>query len=123
MDRNPIPYSMIVTLTIFVALAAIVYQGYLQSRNLSKVMVFAGELGALEHDPEANRRRLAKPRVAIGYGSCTDLYIPASGFLKNSVGPAVKTHWDERPEPTTITNEEELLLSFGQHFRMGAAAE
>ena len=58
-----------------------------------------------------------RPRVAIGYGICTDVYIEASNLLEYSEEIGQPEHFDE------ISNKEELLKSFAYYFRHGAAAE
>lgn len=59
----------------------------------------------------------ARPKVAIGYGICTDVYIDAKYLLKYSSDISNPEHFDE------IKNEDELLKSFAYYFRHGAAAE
>lgn len=58
-----------------------------------------------------------KPKVAVGYGICTDIYVDAKYLLlySNEIGPP--EHFDE------INTEEQLLKSFAYYFRHGAAAE
>ncbi|OXU26069.1 hypothetical protein TSAR_002650 [Trichomalopsis sarcophagae] len=58
-----------------------------------------------------------RPRVAIGYGICTDVYIEAGNLLEYSEEIGQPQHFDE------ISTKEELLKSFAYYFRHGAAAE
>ncbi|XP_011504910.1 PREDICTED: ADP-dependent glucokinase [Ceratosolen solmsi marchali] len=58
-----------------------------------------------------------RPKVAIGYGICTDVYIEAGNLLKYSENIGQPQHFDE------ISTKEELLKSFAYYFRHGAAAE
>ncbi|XP_046750171.1 ADP-dependent glucokinase isoform X2 [Diprion similis] len=66
---------------------------------------------------ETKHDGLPRPKVAIGYGICTDVYIDAKYLLKYSNDIGFPEHFDE------ITTEEELLKSFAYYFRHGAAAE
>jgi ADP-dependent glucokinase len=58
-----------------------------------------------------------RPRVAIGYGICTDVYIEAGNLLKYTDNMGLPQHFDE------ISTKEELFKSFAYYFRHGAAAE
>jgi len=61
------------------------------------------------------------PKVAIGYGACTDLQINATEFLERYYSrriPAATTGSRE-----IVNNEDELLQSFAYYFQNGAAAE
>ncbi|XP_046486635.1 ADP-dependent glucokinase isoform X2 [Neodiprion pinetum] len=66
---------------------------------------------------ETKHEGLPRPKVAIGYGICTDVYIDAKYLLKYSNDIRIPEHFDE------ITTEKELLKSFAYYFRHGAAAE
>lgn len=120
-----VSFSSLTTCAVFVCFAGVVFQAFNQSRSLSELTVIAGELGRLEHDPEANRRIVGgKVRVAVGYGSCTDLYIDSYDFLKerkDAGGDGMVGR--EFQESAAITNEEDLRHSFGHYFEQGAAAE
>lgn len=59
----------------------------------------------------------AKPKVAIGYGACTDVFIDAKYLLHYSPSIGEPEHFNE------IKTEKELLKSFAYYFRHGAAAE
>lgn len=59
------------------------------------------------------------PRVAVGYGACTDVYVNAVDFL-NASELSEDLPWESSDK---ITNKEELLQSFGYFFSRGAAAE
>ncbi|XP_076244041.1 ADP-dependent glucokinase [Calliopsis andreniformis] len=59
----------------------------------------------------------SRPKVAIGYGVCTDVYVNAEQLLKYTEDVGRPEHFDE------INTELELLKSFAYYFRHGAAAE
>ncbi|XP_053981529.1 ADP-dependent glucokinase isoform X1 [Hylaeus volcanicus] len=59
----------------------------------------------------------SRPKVAIGYGVCTDVYVNAEQLLKYTEEIEQPEHFDE------INTELELLKSFAYYFRHGAAAE
>lgn len=109
--------SLITTCTVFVAFIAVVLQAVFEAQHLNKLTTIVTSLVHLEHDAYQDD----KPRrIAIGYGSCSDLYVNAPGFLNYS-------NVDLRSDPQflldDITSENELLLSFGYYFKNGAAAE
>ncbi|XP_014225330.1 ADP-dependent glucokinase [Trichogramma pretiosum] len=58
-----------------------------------------------------------RPKVAIGYGICTDIYIEASNILEYSEDVGEPQHFNE------LNTKDELLKSFAYYFRHGAAAE
>lgn len=58
-----------------------------------------------------------RPKVAIGYGACTDVFVEAKYLLSYSDDMGQPKHFDE------IKTEAELLKSFAYYFRHGAAAE
>lgn len=58
-----------------------------------------------------------KPRVAVGYGACLDLFVNATDLLDKYSLPGVPEHFDE------IQNDEQFLQSFAYYFKHGAAAE
>ncbi|XP_078046764.1 ADP-dependent glucokinase [Augochlora pura] len=59
----------------------------------------------------------SKPKVAIGYGVCTDVFVYADQLLQFSEEVGQPEHFDE------IITELELLKSFAYYFRHGAATE
>lgn len=127
--------SMITTLTVFTAFISMILHVYLESRDLNKLVTILTGLVALEkiHNNNTNNILIDKPKIAIGFGSCSDVYVRAVTFLNytdliddqqktinDGGGGGMKTdefHVDD------ITNEQELLQSFGHYFRMGAASE
>jgi len=58
-----------------------------------------------------------RPRVAVGYGACQDLFVDATVLLADTQPPETPAHFNE------IRNEEELRQMFAYFFRHGAAAE
>uniref|UniRef100_A0A182PET9 ADP-dependent glucokinase n=1 Tax=Anopheles epiroticus TaxID=199890 RepID=A0A182PET9_9DIPT len=113
-------FSLLSTATMlgaFTALLAIVFQAYLTSNELVRLTVILQHLRDLEVEHPVNG-----PRVAIGYGSCSDLHVRAIDFLQYSdkIGHALNASeytFDD------ITTEEEFLLNFAYYFQRGAAAE
>lgn len=99
-------------LTVLIVLAAIYYRNtddVLQKRLLTLLH----GLEKLENKYVITRR----PKVAIGYGVCTDVFIDAKHLLRYSDEVGRPEHFDE------INTELELLKSFAYYFRHGAAAE
>jgi len=99
-------------LTVLIVLAAIYYRNtddILQKRLLTLLH----GLETLENKYIITR----KPKVAIGYGVCTDVFIDAKHLLGYSDEIGRPEHFDE------INTELELLKSFAYYFRHGAAAE
>lgn len=113
-------FSLLSTATMlgaFTALFAIVFQAYLTSNELVRLTVILQHLRDLEVEYPVQG-----PRVAIGYGSCSDLHVRATDFLEYSdtIGQTLNASeytFDD------ITNEEEFLLNFAYYFQRGAAAE
>lgn len=110
----------ITTVSAFIALFATIFQGYFSSNELKHLTLILSSLTDLEH---SNRSQLAAsaPRVAVGYGACTDVYLNAVEFLNftnympNGVVEALPSD--------KITNEQELMQTFAYFFTKGAAAE
>ncbi|EDW40526.1 GL25288 [Drosophila persimilis] len=105
-------------LTVFVS---IIWQTFLTLQTLSRTTVLLTGLLAIE----SSLKRPAyetPPKVAIGYGACTDLQINATEFLnryyKDYKIPTVTTSARD-----VVKNEDELLQSFAYYFQNGAAAE
>jgi ADP-dependent glucokinase len=61
------------------------------------------------------------PKIAIGYGSCSDLYVRAVSFL-NYTDHLKKSKLEEF-NVDEITTKEEFLQSFAYYFQRGAASE
>lgn len=111
--------SFVTTCTVFVAFVAVVLQAAFEAQRLSKLTTIVTSLVHLEHN--LPQPRSVRPRIAIGYGSCSDLYVNAPQFLNYS--SAVDIDGDRSYLLDDITNENELLQSFGYYFRNGAATE
>lgn len=111
--------SFVTTCTVFVAFISVILQAYLESAHLSKVTALVSELTKLEHNIEMTAARRKHPRIAVGYGSCSDLYVTSTllNFSKTD------TSRDQGFLMGDITNENELLQSFAYFFNNGAAAE
>lgn len=112
--------SFVTTCTVFVAFVSVVLQAYLESAHLSKVTALISELSKLEHNIDVKAASGRQPRIAVGYGSCSDLYVSAKALLNFS---NIDTTLDQGYLMGDITNENELLQSFAYFFKNGAAAE
>lgn len=111
--------SFVTTCTVFIAFISVILQAYIESQSLAKLTTIITGLVHLEYSVGANDRPV-KPRIAIGYGSCSDLYVSATTFLNYSNFDGSR---DRDYLLDDITNENELLQSFGYYFKNGAAAE
>lgn len=98
--------------TIIIIIVAIYYRQNEDDLRPRLLAVLQG-LEKLENKHEIKVR----PKVAIGYGACADVYINAQNLLHYSALNGQPQHFDE------INNYEELLKSFAYYFRHGAAAE
>jgi ADP-dependent glucokinase len=58
-----------------------------------------------------------RPKVAVGYGACNDLFIDGKELLKYDDIAESPEHFNE------ISSAEELLKTYAYFFRHGAAAE
>ncbi|XP_053686354.1 ADP-dependent glucokinase [Sabethes cyaneus] len=110
-------FAFLTALSVFAALFAIVYQAYLASNDLKRLTTILQNLKNLEHQYPVHR-----PRVAIGYGSCSDLYVKAVNFLNFSES-LEKFLQQKTFNVDDITTEEDFLQSFAYYFQRGAAAE
>ncbi|KAJ8683852.1 hypothetical protein QAD02_019644 [Eretmocerus hayati] len=108
-------YSKVKVGTIFTILAVLLALYYRNSNDELQKKLHA-VLKGLEN-LESRYKVSPRPRVAIGYGICTDVYIEAGNLLEYSEHLGQPQHYDE------ISNKEELLKSFAYYFRHGAAAE
>lgn len=119
--------SAITTCTVFTAFIAVILQAYWASHNLSKLTTILHGLIYLENS-NSSVITIA-PHIAIGYGSCSDLFVPAVKFLNfsNELYQSLPINNvdanDESYSVEDITSEEELLKSFGYYFSNGAASE
>ncbi|XP_058835497.1 ADP-dependent glucokinase [Topomyia yanbarensis] len=109
--------TLITAVSVFTALFAIIYQAYLASNDLRQLTVILQSMKNLEQAFPVN-----KPRVAIGYGSCSDLYVRAVDFL-NFTSSLEKSLHQTTLNVNDITTEDEFLQSFAYYFQRGAAAE
>ncbi|XP_049545924.1 ADP-dependent glucokinase isoform X2 [Anopheles darlingi] len=113
-------FSLLSTATMFgafTALFAIIFQAYLSSNELVKLTVILQHLRDLEVEFP-----VAGPRVAIGYGSCSDLHVRAVNFLAHNETIVSGLNFTDYTFDD-ITTEEEFLLNFAYYFQQGAAAE
>lgn len=107
--------SLITTISVFTVLISIIFQAYLASNELKQVTDILTNLMSLENNVTLDGR--TRPRVAVGYGSCADLFVRATGFLNFTEDLVEDSDVDE------INNERDLLGSFAYHFKKGVAAE
>lgn len=110
--------SLVTTITIFVAFFSILLQAYLTSNNLKRVTTTFSSLIYLENTSDKSDINIQK-NIAVGYGSCSDLYVRAVDFLNftDIVQIPKEFNVDE------ITTENEFLQSFIYYFQRGAASE
>lgn len=73
-------------------------------------------LNGLEH-LETKHEIAVRPKIAVGYGACADVFIDAKYLINYSPKIGAPEHYDE------INSRDELLKSFAYYFRHGAAAE
>lgn len=106
------------TLTIFVALFGIILEGFFAAKELQHITHILTHLVNLENT-HFNDAPLQAPRIAVGYGSCFDLYIQATKFLNYTHNVSMK--YEEYDDD--LNKLEELMQSFGYYFQRGAAAE
>ncbi|XP_043467599.1 ADP-dependent glucokinase [Leptopilina heterotoma] len=99
-------------LTIIIVLIAIYYRNFDDVLQKRLVAVLHG-LEKLENRYEITDR----PKVAIGYGICTDVSVRAKKLLKYNDNVGNPMHFDE------INTDIELYKSYAYYFRHGAAAE
>ncbi|XP_030372065.1 ADP-dependent glucokinase [Scaptodrosophila lebanonensis] len=109
------------TCSVFTAFVSIIWQAWLSLQALNKTTVLLAGLLAIESSLKRSVLEPA-PRVAIGYGACTDLQINATDFLGTYFRERVP---QVRPDYAFehVNNEDELLQSFAYYFQNGAAAE
>ncbi|XP_015587961.1 ADP-dependent glucokinase [Cephus cinctus] len=100
-------------LTVLVVLVGIYYRN--SENPLQKRL--AAVLEGLQKVESSNHENSIKPKVAVGYGICTDVFIDAKHLLRYSSKVGKPEHFDE------IRTDTELLKSFAYYFRHGAAAE
>lgn len=110
-------FTLFTVLSVFTALFSIIYQAYLASSDLRSLTTILQNLKTLEYEFKVD-----KPRVAIGYGSCSDLYVKAVDFL-NFTSNVEESLMQATFNVDDITNENEFLHSFAYYFQRGAAAE
>ncbi|XP_034952526.1 ADP-dependent glucokinase [Chelonus insularis] len=99
-------------LTILVVLIALFFRHNNDELQIRVTRVLHG----LENIETKNEIKV-RPKVAIGYGACTDVFIEAKYLLHYSSEIEPPEHFDE------ISTYEELMKSFAYYFRHGAASE
>lgn len=116
---EPFKYaSLITTISIFTALCSVIYQSYVASNELKRVTSIITNLIAIESNVTGNSvNGKGRPKVAIGYGSCMDLFVRATDFLNFTEDIRGDSDVDQ------IRSEQDLLTSFAYHFQKGVAAE
>ncbi|XP_017840802.2 ADP-dependent glucokinase [Drosophila busckii] len=109
--------------SVFTAFISIIWQAFLSLQALNRTTVLLTGLLALEGGLRDFKKAAYEPapKIAIGYGACTDLQINATEFLAHykmqipTVSPDLIA--DE------VHNEKQLVESFAYYFKNGAAAE
>ncbi|EDW70387.1 ADP-dependent glucokinase [Drosophila virilis] len=107
--------------SVFTAFISIIWQAFLSLQALNKTTVLLTGLLALEGGLKRSAFEPA-PKVAVGYGACTDLQVNATEFLEKFYKMRVP-HVRSDFAATDVNNENELLQSFAYYFKNGAAAE
>lgn len=121
-------YSVAIKSSLFVSLVAILISFYFNNvsdfvKSGLDVDVDVGRLrsvlnGLLELEQNNNvATGVDKPRVAVGYGACHDIFVNAKDLLKDDVLKGPPKHFDE------IKNNDQFFKSFAYYFKHGAAAE
>ncbi|KAH8303585.1 hypothetical protein KR018_004598 [Drosophila ironensis] len=105
--------------SVLAAFVSIIWQAFLTLHALNRTTVLLSGLLALE---SGLKRAGAPPRVAIGYGACTDLQINATDFLARHYGLRIPDA-SSAASREILHSEDELLQSFAYYFQNGAAAE
>ncbi|PSN36343.1 ADP-dependent glucokinase [Blattella germanica] len=96
-----------------IALVAYYYRGDMEEELTTKLISVLQGLERVEKETLVNR----KPKVAIGYGACKDLFIDGRELLKYDDNAAKPEHFNG------IKTYEELIKTYAYFFRHGAAAE
>ncbi|EDW19397.1 ADP-dependent glucokinase [Drosophila mojavensis] len=107
--------------SVFTALLSIIWQAFLTLQALNRTTVLLTGLLAIEGGVKKSTDEPA-PKVAVGYGACTDLQINATEFLETFYKmrvPELSTDFAAK----NVKNENEFLQSFAYYFKNGAAAE
>lgn len=97
--------------SIFILLVSIFYQGpddELHARLINVVQ------GLIEVEGQSE---LYKPKVAVGYGACRDLFVHATEFVEYDDIAGNPEHYDY------INSIDEFKQTFSYYFRHGAASE
>ncbi|XP_065359427.1 ADP-dependent glucokinase [Calliphora vicina] len=113
--------SLITTFSVFAALISIVWQAFLSLKQLNKITQILTGLLAIESQLKRPWNE-SKPKVALGYGACSDLLISATEFLNYSAA-IIPDNVGSEFTVDEVNDEAELLQTFGYYFRNGAAAE
>uniref|UniRef100_A0A336KCP3 CSON003110 protein n=1 Tax=Culicoides sonorensis TaxID=179676 RepID=A0A336KCP3_CULSO len=115
---EPFKYaSLITTISVFVALFSIIFQGYQHASNLRTITNVLTSLMFIE-STNLTGRTTEKPRIAIGYGSSLDLHVKATTFFNFT-----DAIFDDEFEVDEIKTERDLLHSFAYFFQRGIATE
>ncbi|EDW72692.2 uncharacterized protein Dwil_GK17138 [Drosophila willistoni] len=110
--------------SVFTAFLSIIYQAFLSLQALNRTTVLLAGLLALESGLKKTNLGPA-PKVAIGYGACTDLQINATEFLETyyKLRVPLSERMAAQSSMEIVKTEDELLQSFAYYFQNGAAAE
>lgn len=108
--------STISVISLFVLFGSVIIQSYLESNKLASLTLLLSNL--LYHE---NSHKSNNVRIAIGFGSCSDLTVTAVEFLNYTEKLNVLNEKNKTSDE--IHTEEDFLRSFSYYFSNGAAAE
>ncbi|EDV51726.1 ADP-dependent glucokinase [Drosophila erecta] len=108
--------------SVLTAFVSIIWQAFITLQTLNRTTVLLTGLLAIEGSLKRTALEPA-PKVAIGYGACTDLQINATEFLDRYYGRRIPVAAATTGSRAVVNNEDELLQSFAYYFQNGAAAE
>lgn len=100
------------------AIAVVLWAVYLKNEdsNLLKITSISDSLLRIENKNLVGDGA-SKPKVAVGYGACYDIFANAVPLLKFDEMEGEPEHFDD------VSTFAELIKSFAYYFRHGAAAE
>lgn len=112
-------FFYVTSVSAFIALFATVFQGYFSSSELQHITAILSHLADLEFMNQSGPS--ISPHVAVGYGSCSDVYVNAVEFLNQT--DVLEKDASKWLASDKIQTRQELLETFGYFFQRGAAAE
>lgn len=117
-------YSVAIKSSLLVSLVAVLISFYFNNVNdfIGNGLNFRRQSSVLNGLLELEKNNFVatgaeRPRVAVGYGACHDIFVNAKDLLKDDILKGSPKHFDE------IRNNEQFFKSFAYYFKHGAAAE